>query len=173
MSINGSYPWGTEPSAGTKKSPLSVGATQNRSKPMFIFQPICAYSRMQPRCLIRVRANLARTLELSGWRQHKSLREKLRKKYQPSRKGRSSEYKLSKVRTYLHFCLRMAKKARFFLDALEQTIRAKPRPSPNDPPTLQLLCETRQQICMYSGLCGPIFRSDSTANLQAGTDSQP
>ena len=43
----------------------------------------------------------------------------------------------------------MAKKARFFLDALEQTIRAKPRPSQNDPHTLQLLCDARQQICMY------------------------
>ncbi len=101
------------------------------------------------RCLIRVRANLARTLERSRWRPHKSLREKLRKKYPSSRKGRSSEYKLSKVRTDLHFCLRMAKKARFFLDALEQTIRAKPRPSQNDPHTLQLLCDARQQICMY------------------------
>ncbi len=101
------------------------------------------------RCLIRVRANLARTLERSRWRPHKSLREKLRKKYPSSRKGRSSEYKFSKVRTDLHFCLRMAKKARFFLDELEQTIRAKPRLSQNDPHTLQLLREARQQICMY------------------------
>ncbi|MCY4170134.1 MAG: hypothetical protein OXF08_00870 [Bacteroidetes bacterium] len=105
--------------------------------------------------LIACCVSFAYAFGLTGWRQHKSIKQKLEKLYKHSCKRRRTAYRLNKVMRYLKYSNWVGEKAKEMLGALtaqKEEIMARlegSTPSSADRILLEQIEEATQKICLY------------------------